>query len=101
MLLARKPAMRMLLMHPQDAADNFITDGDMVCVESPRGKVDIKARVTDEVRPGVLSSTFHFPEIMLNNITSDEHCTEAMCPEYKVVSCRIRKSKGKFREVVV
>ena len=31
----------------------------------------------------------------LNIITSDEHCSEAMCPEYKVVSCRIRKSKGK------
>ena len=50
-----------LMIHPDDAAANSIADGDMVCVESPRGKVDIKARITDEVRPGVLSSTFHFP----------------------------------------
>ncbi|KAB2859112.1 MAG: formate dehydrogenase subunit alpha [Flavobacteriales bacterium] len=84
-----------LLIHPDDAAKEMINDGDMVCVESPRGKVDIKAKITKEVKPGILSSTFHFPEIMLNNITSDEHCTEAKCPEYKVVSCRIRKSKGK------
>ncbi|MBV6485909.1 MAG: putative formate dehydrogenase [Flavobacteriales bacterium] len=84
-----------LLIHPDDAAKEMIYDGDMVCVESPRGKVDIKAKITKEVKPGILSSTFHFPEIMLNNITSDEHCTEAQCPEYKVVSCRIRKSKGK------
>lgn len=84
-----------LLIHPDDAAKEMINDGDMVCVESPRGKVDIKAKITKEVKPGILSSTFHFPEIMLNNITSDEHCTEAQCPEYKVVSCRIRKSKGK------
>lgn len=84
-----------LLIHPSDAAKELINDGDMVCVESPRGKVDIKAKITDEVKPGILSSTFHFPEIMLNNITSDEHCSEAQCPEYKVVSCRIRKSKGK------
>ncbi|MBE7442223.1 MAG: formate dehydrogenase subunit alpha [Flavobacteriales bacterium] len=84
-----------LLLHPDDAAKEMINDGDMVCVESPRGKVDIKAKITKEVKPGILSSTFHFPEIMLNNITSDEHCTEAQCPEYKVVSCRIRKSKGK------
>lgn len=88
-----------LMIHPDDAAKELINDGDFVCVESPRGKVDIKAKVTDEVKPGILSSTFHFPEIMLNNITSDEHCTEAMCPEYKVVSCRIRKSKGKFKQV--
>lgn len=84
-----------LLIHPEDAEVNFIKDGDMVCLESPRGKVDIKAKITDEVRPGILSTTFHFPEIMVNNITSDVHDSEAMCPEYKVVSVRIRKSKGK------
>jgi len=86
-----------LLIHPDDAAKHFIYDGDMVCVESPRGKVDIKAKITNEVKPGVLSTTFHFPELMLNIITSDEHDKEAMCPEYKVVSVNIRKSKGKNR----
>ncbi len=86
-----------LMIHPDDAAHHFIADGDMVCLESPRGKVDVKARLTDEVRPGVLSTTFHFPEIMVNNITSDIHDSEAMCPEYKVVAVRIRKSKGKYK----
>jgi formate dehydrogenase major subunit len=89
-----------LLIHPDDASSNGIADGEMVCVESPRGKVDIKAKITDEMRPGILSSTFHFPEIMLNIITSDEHCSEAMCPEYKVVSCKIRKSKGKYKNPI-
>lgn len=88
-----------LLIHPDDAVANGIGDADMVCVESPRGKVDIKAKITDEMKPGILSSTFHFPEIMLNIITSDEQCSEAMCPEYKVVSCRIRKSKGEFKNL--
>ncbi|MFM1808146.1 MAG: hypothetical protein RLZZ242_871, partial [Bacteroidota bacterium] len=37
--------------------------------------------------------------IMVNLVTSDEHCSEAMCPEYKVVAVRIRKSKGKFAMV--
>lgn len=86
-----------LLIHPDDAKKEGISEGDFVCVESPRGKVDIKAVITDEMRPGILSSTFHFPEVMLNIITSDEHCTEALCPEYKVVSCRIRKSKGRAK----
>jgi formate dehydrogenase major subunit len=87
-----------LLISPEDAQKNLISDGDMVCVESPRGKVDIKAKITDEVKPGILSSTFHFPEIMLNNITSSVSDSEALCPEYKVVSCRIRKSKGEFKK---
>src|SRR5690606_38754147 len=34
-----------LLIHPDDAAKELINDGDMVCVESPRGKVDIKAKI--------------------------------------------------------
>jgi formate dehydrogenase major subunit len=83
-----------LLINAQDAADNGIKEGDMVCVTSARGKVDIKARITDEVKPGVMSTTFHFPEIMVNLITSDVHDSEAMCPEYKVVAVKIRKSKG-------
>ena len=88
-----------LLIHPSDASKEGIIAGDFVCVESPRGKVDIRAVITDEMKEGILSSTFHFPEVMLNIITSDEHCTEAMCPEYKVVSCKIRKSKGKFKQL--
>jgi formate dehydrogenase major subunit len=85
-----------LLINPQDAADNAIKDGDLVCVTSARGKVDIKAKITDEVKPGVMSTTFHFPEIMVNLLTSDVHDSEAKCPEYKVVAVKIRKSKGAF-----
>jgi formate dehydrogenase major subunit len=94
-----------LLIHPDDATEHGIAEGDMVCVESPRGKVDIKSRITDEVKPGILSSTFHFPEMMLNLITSSVSDSLAMCPEYKVVSCRIRKARKthlrKAGEVVV
>ncbi len=90
-----------LLINPADAAKHLINEGDMVCVESARGKVDIKARITDEVKPGILSSTFHFPEIMLNNITSSITDTDALCPEYKVVAVNIRKSKGKYKNGAV
>jgi formate dehydrogenase major subunit len=90
-----------LMIHPADAKKNLIDEGDMVCVESPRGKVDIKARITDEVKPGILSTTFHFPEVLLNLITSDVHDTEAKCPEYKIVAVTIRKSKGQFKHAKV
>jgi len=86
-----------LLICQEDAEKHGIQEGDLVCVESARGKVDIKARITDEVKPGVLSSTFHFPEIMLNNITSSIADSEALCPEYKVVAVNIRKSKGQYK----
>ncbi|NNK69511.1 MAG: formate dehydrogenase subunit alpha [Flavobacteriaceae bacterium] len=87
-----------LMINPEDAEQNLINNGDYVCLESPRGKVDVMARITDEVKPGILSTTFHFPEIMVNNITSDIHDSEAKCPEYKVVAVRIRRSKGKYKK---
>jgi len=90
-----------LMINPNDAKNHLINEGDYVCLESPRGKVDVKARITDEVKEGILSTTFHFPEIMINNITGDVHDSEAMCPEYKVVAVRIRKSKGKYKKELV
>ncbi len=90
-----------LMINPEDAKENLINEGDYICLESPRGKVDVKARITDEVKKGILSTTFHFPEIMINNLTGDIHDSEAMCPEYKVVAVRIRKSKGKFKKQLV
>ncbi len=86
-----------IFVHPDDAAEHGIKDSDMVCVESERGKIDIKAKVSDEIKKGVLSTTFHFPDVMVNDLTSDVHCSEAMCPEYKVVSVKIRKSRNGVR----
>ena len=86
-----------LLINPKDAQKHFISDGDMVCVESPRGKVDVKAKLTEDVKQGVLSTTFHFPEVLLNIITSDEHDSETLCAEYKIVAVNIRKSKGEYK----
>mgnify|MGYP001375521927 FL=1 len=86
-----------LLIHPDDARRHLIEDGDMVCVESARGKIDVKAKISNEVKPGILSSTFHFAEIGMNEITSSISDSEALCPEYKVVAVNIRKSKGQYK----
>lgn len=82
-----------VMINPSDAQDKGLADGDWVCLMSPRGKIDLKARLTDEVRPGVLSTTFHFPEIMVNELTGDVHDSEAKCPEYKVVAINFRKAR--------
>jgi formate dehydrogenase major subunit len=86
-----------LMINPIDAEANLIQEGDMVCIESARGKIDVKAKITDEVKPGILSSTFHYPEVSMNILTSSVTDTDALCPEYKVCAVRIRKSKGKYK----
>ena len=40
-------------MHPQDAAARGVATGDWVLVENERGSCELRAIVTDDVRPGV------------------------------------------------
>ncbi len=78
-----------LLIHPEDAEKRGIADGQTVRLSSARGEINIRASLTNQVKPGVVSATFHFPEIALNDITGPEHDSEAKCPEYKVVAVEV------------
>ncbi len=80
-----------IMINPEDAMEKGIAEGDLVRIESPRGECRVKAKITDEVKPGILSTTFHFPELMVNNVTSSVTDSIAHCPEYKVVSVRVSK----------
>ncbi|HRG67903.1 MAG: formate dehydrogenase subunit alpha [Saprospiraceae bacterium] len=81
----------LVLIHPQDAAMYQINEHDPVLIESARGKITIKAHLTDEVKQGVISTTFHFPELFVNIVTSDVSDSIAKCPEFKVVCVKIKK----------
>jgi formate dehydrogenase major subunit len=80
-----------LAIHPDDAARKGIRTGDRVRLFSARGQVVLEAEVSAEVKPGVLYTTFHFPEHLVNYVTSDEHCPETLCPEYKVTAADVEK----------
>ncbi len=81
----------LLAIHPEDAAKKGIEDGDLVRIYSARGEVRIKARVSTEVKPGILYTTFHFPEALVNMVTSSECDEDTMCPEYKVVAVDVER----------
>jgi formate dehydrogenase major subunit len=53
--------------------------------------VRIHAKVSDEVKPGILYTTFHFPEHLVNVVTSSECDEDTMCPEYKVVAVDVER----------
>lgn len=80
-----------VLIHPKDAEVYDISENDPVIIESARGQISIKAHLTDEVKQGVISTTFHFPELFVNIVTSDVSDSIAKCPEFKVVCVKIRK----------
>jgi formate dehydrogenase major subunit len=81
-----------LLIHPRDAAAHGIADDDRVEVRSRRGATHLCARLSEQVRPGVLFTTFHFPEVAINHLTSGIFDQDSMTPEYKVVAVGIARA---------
>jgi formate dehydrogenase major subunit len=79
----------LLSINPEDAQRKGIRSGDFARLSSARGEVELEARVTDEVKPGVLYTTFHFPDAMVNNVTGQGCDGDTMCPEYKVVAADV------------
>jgi len=73
-------------MHPHDAEQRGIIDGDWVGIASRAGETVLRARVTDRVQPGVVYTTFHFPESGANVITTENSDWATNCPEYKVTA---------------
>jgi formate dehydrogenase major subunit len=75
-----------LEIHPHDAEERGIVDGDWVGIESRAGDTVLRARVSERVQPGVVYTTFHFPESGANVITTDNSDWATNCPEYKVTA---------------
>ncbi|MBN2240860.1 MAG: formate dehydrogenase subunit alpha [Dehalococcoidales bacterium] len=76
-------------IHPGDASEKGIEDGDLVEVESRRGKVTAKARITEKSPKGTVFVTFHYHEFPVNQLTLDRLDPVAKIPSYKVASVRV------------
>ncbi len=80
-----------LEIHPHDAEERGIVDGDKVQVSSRAGDTTLRATITDRVQVGVVYTTFHHPESGANVITTDNSDWATNCPEYKVTAVQVRK----------
>jgi formate dehydrogenase major subunit len=79
----------LLEIHPHDAEERGIKDKDWVGIESRSGRTVLRARITDRMQPGVVFTTFHFPESGANVITTDSSDWATNCPEYKVTAVQV------------
>jgi formate dehydrogenase major subunit len=78
-----------LELHPHDAEERGIKDGDWVGIESRAGQTVLRATVSERMQPGVVYTTFHFPESGANVITTDSSDWATNCPEYKVTAVQV------------
>jgi formate dehydrogenase major subunit len=80
-----------LELHPHDAEARGIEHGDWVGVTSRAGDTVLRVEITDRVAPGVVYTTFHFPESGANLITTENSDWATNCPEYKVTAVQVVK----------
>jgi formate dehydrogenase major subunit len=85
----------LLEIHPHDAQDRGIADGDLVQIKSRAGETVLTANLTERVQPGVVYTTFHHPESGANVITTDSSDWATNCPEYKVTAVQLNKVNSK------
>src|SRR6056300_970023 len=89
-----------LLIHPKDAADRDLNTGDIGRLYSGRGEVALKVEVTDKVKQGIVFTTFHFPEHMVNMVTGHGKDEETMCAEHKVSAVEVQKISNQFKTTI-
>lgn len=84
----------LLEIHPHDAEDRGVKDGDWVKLASREGETSLRAHVTDRVAPGVVYTTFHMAETQTNVVTTEYSDWATNCPEYKVTAVQVSPSNG-------
>jgi formate dehydrogenase major subunit len=83
-----------LEIHPHDAENRGVRDGDWVKIASRTGETTLRALITDRVAPGVVYTTFHHPSTQVNVVTTEFSDWATNCPEYKVTAVQIAPSNG-------
>lgn len=89
-----------LEIHCEDAERLGICDGEMVKVTSRRGTVNVTAKVSDKVTPGMVFTSFHYPEVAINKLTNSASCPIAKIPELKVCAVKVEKLGNAKQEKV-
>ncbi len=76
-------------IHPRDARDLGVEDGQIVDVVSRRGRVRCRAMISKQVKRHIIWMPFHFPEARTNHLTNDAGDEVTGTGEYKVCAARI------------
>ncbi len=80
-----------LEIHPHDAEQRGIEQGDWVGLKSRAGETVLRAVLSERIQPGVVYTTFHHPFSGANVVTTDNSDWATNCPEYKVTAVQAYK----------
>ncbi len=87
-------------MHPADAIDLGVGDGDEVRVTSRRGSILIAVRLSDRQAPGQIFIPMHFREAAANLLTNPQLDPYAKIASFKISAVRIEPATASARTKV-
>lgn len=96
-----------LTIHPLDAPALGLKEGDMTTIASRRGEVRLKAKLSTEIKQGVVFLPMHWGKILgndlhrANNLTSDRIDPISKEPDFKYCAVNISKYHQPFQRIVV
>lgn len=89
-----------LEIHPYDAAERGISNGDLIMLKSRKGETSLHALISERMQPGVVYTTFHMPFSGANIVTTEFSDWATDCPEYKVtaVQCELTEHISEWQQ---
>jgi len=96
-----------LEIHPLDALTRQISDGDIVVIKNRRGNVRVKARVTDDIKRGVVFLPMHWGKMLnsdlarANNVTSELVDPISKEPDFKFAAVEVAKYCKPIEKILV
>jgi predicted molibdopterin-dependent oxidoreductase YjgC len=86
-------------INPEDAEAVEVLDDQAVVIESRRGSVRTRAKITESVPPGTIFLAFHWREAPANMLTQDFALDPiAKIPEYKICAVRLENPRAKKKK---
>ncbi len=78
-------------IHPHDAQERGIKEGDWVGIESRAGQTVLRVKISERVQASVIYTTFHHPQSGANVITTENSDWATNCPEFKVTAVQVSR----------
>ncbi|GAA4104604.1 hypothetical protein GCM10022392_32720 [Mucilaginibacter panaciglaebae] len=94
-------------IHPADAEQLKINEGDVTVITSRRGSVQVKAKISTQIKRGMIFLPMHWGKILgsdlnrANNVTSDLVDPISKEPDFKYCAVNVAKFKKPFQRIVV
>ncbi len=94
-------------IHPEDAYLRNVKHGDVVVIESARGEVRVCAKVTEDIKRGVVFLPMHWGKILGQDFARANNLTSALVdpiskePDFKFSAVQLRKYKKPVEKIII